>query len=485
MNDYLLTIAGSDPSGGAGIQQDMRVFEALGGVGLTVVTALTVQNSRGVLAVHPIPADVLFDQIEALLEETPVGAVKIGMLGGAEQVRAVAEALRRFPPPHIVLDPVLASTGGVPLLDEEGEYLLRKELLPLCTLLTPNLPELARLSGSPVTTDPERERAAHTLMALGVPNVLVKGGHLDGAAVDVLHFVGGRRDYTGVRLDTPHTHGTGCFLSSAIAAVLARGESLPAAVEYAKRLLTDSLRYPVVPPTGRGFPDVRVGQALREIERIQGAGTWQDANVAERLRGVYVLTDAVLHPERDAKAIVRAALAGGAKIVQLRDKRLPTAALIALATELQAMARDAGAVFLVNDRVDVALASGAEGVHLGPDDMSPREARLLLGPHKIIGVSVSTVEEARPLLPFASYFGVGAVYGTATKQDAGAAIGVGRLTEFKRAYPQMPLAAIGGIGQDNIGAVGAAGADMAAVVSAVVAAPDMRRATEELVVRFR
>ena len=136
-----LTIAGSDPSGGAGIQADLRTFAALGVVGLSVITALTVQNSRGVQSVHPVAPDMLAAQLNAILEDTRPDAVKIGMLGGAAQVRVVADALRRFRPPNVVLDPVLASTGGVPLLDEEGRRLLLTELLPLCDLVTPNLDE--------------------------------------------------------------------------------------------------------------------------------------------------------------------------------------------------------------------------------------------------------------------------------------------------------------------------------------------------------
>src|SRR2546430_153722 len=134
MRPAVLTIAGSDPSGGAGIQADLRVFQALDVVGLSAVTAITVQNSLGVEAVHPVPGDVLYDQVETLLEDTPVAAVKIGMLGAAEQVHAVAELLRRFQPPNVVLDPVLASTDGVPLLDEAGRTVLLRDLFPLAYL---------------------------------------------------------------------------------------------------------------------------------------------------------------------------------------------------------------------------------------------------------------------------------------------------------------------------------------------------------------
>jgi len=166
--------------------------------------------------------------------------------------------------------------------------------------------------------------------------------------------------------------------------------------------------------------------------------------------------------------------------VQLREKSLPTPQLIELARSLKELAHEHGALFIVNDRVDVALAANADGVHLGPDDMHPRDARALLG-SRIVGVSVSTVDEAAALAPFASYLGVGAIYGSATKLDAGDAVGPARIAEIRAAFPHIPIVAIGGITRENLGAVARAGADAAAVVSAVVCESDMRAATEALV----
>lgn len=454
----VLTIAGSDPSGGAGIQADLRVFAALGVAGLSAVTALTVQNSQGVLRVHPIAPGILAAQLDAVLTDSRPSAVKIGMLGGAAQVAVVADALRRFRPPNVVLDPVLASTGGVPLLDDAGRRLLLSDLLPLCDLVTPNLAEAETLAG---------------LRASGVQAILEKGGHRDGTPTDILTTADGTRtEFAGQRIETPHTHGTGCVLSAAIAANLALGREMTEAIERAKRLLSDALRAPVIVGEGRGYP---------------GIGRWETGQHAERqsrLRGLYVLTDPDLRPDRSAEEVVQAALDGGAKIIQLRDKHLPTPALMEVARRLGEMTREAGALFLVNDRVDVALAADADGVHLGPDDMTPRDARRLLGPNRLVGVSVGTVEEARAAAPFASYLGVGAIFGTKTKSDAGPPVGVARIAELKAAFPQLPLVAIGGIGADNIGAVAGAGADAAAVVSAVVVAPNMREAVRDLARRF-
>ena len=480
MTTVALTIAGSDPSGGAGIQADLRTFAALGVVGVSVITALTVQNSLGVQSVHPVPADVLAAQLEAIFSDTKVQAVKIGMLGGADQVRAVAAALRKYAPPNVVLDPVLASTGGVPLLDEEGRAALLTELMPLCDLVTPNLEEASTLTAIPVDTLKTMQAAGELLIAMGVKAALVKGGHLPDEPNDL--FVdnqGHRQIYTDRRVNTPHTHGTGCFLSSAIAAHLAKHFPVNQAVKQSKNLLTRALLSPITIGSGRGYPDIFASVRTNGSARIR---TYSER--IELLRGLYVLTDPDLRPDRTAEDTMRAALAGGASVVQLRDKHLLTPQLVSLVQHLGTLAREANALFIVNDRVDVALASGADGVHLGPDDMTPADARRLLGPDKLVGVSVATVEEAKAAAPYASYFGVGAIFGSKTKVDAGAPIGVERIREIKAAFPDIPIVAIGGINTENIALVAQVGADAAAVVSAVVAAPDMEAATRDLVARF-
>ena len=477
MTRTALTIAGSDPSGGAGVQSDLRTFSAFGVAGLSVVTALTVQNSLGVRAVHPVAAEVLAAQMDAVLEDTQPDAVKIGMLGGADQVQAVVDALRRFRRQNIVLDPVFASSGGVPLLDAAGRQLLAAELMPLCDLITPNLAEAALLTGLTVH-DPETMRAAaRRLLALGARAVLVTGGHLRDAPQDLLmRGDGSFVEYPGQRVPTAHSHGTGCLLSSAIAAGLAGGEELSRAVHRAKAAVTEALAHPRILGQGRGYPDV--AEALRG-----GASGRSHAERMALFHGLYVLTDP-LRPDRSAEQIVSAALAGGARIVQLRDKALPTPELVPLARRLRQQVQAAGGLFIVNDRVDIALASEADGVHLGPDDLSPADTRRLLGPDKLVGVSTGTVEEAEAAAPYASYFGVGAVFGTRTKSDAGDPIGTERLREIKAAFPHIPMVAIGGITAANIAEVSQAGADAAAVVSAVAGAADMEAATRNLIVLF-
>jgi thiamine-phosphate diphosphorylase len=247
------------------------------------------------------------------------------------------------------------------------------------------------------------------------------------------------------------------------------------AVREAKRFVEAAIRGAVRPGSGRGCLDPVAGAALFD----PGAGA-RHATRLERLRGLYVVTDSTLRPDRDARAIITAAIAGGAAAVQLREKRLPTPALVALARELAVQARAAGVLFLVNDRLDVALAADADGVHVGPDDMPPADARRLLGSDRLLGVSVGTVAEAQAAAPYASYFGVGAIFGSRTKADAGRAVGPARIAEIRAVAPCIPIVAIGGIDARNIAQVAAAGADAAAVVSAVVTAPEMAPAAREL-----
>lgn len=471
MTPSVLTVAGFDPSGGAGIQADLRVFEALGVAGFSVSTALTVQNSRGVQAVHPVGADILGAQLEALFCDAPIGAVKIGMLAGAAQVRAVARALERFKPPHIVLDPVLASTGGFPLLDAPGRGALLRELLPLCGLVTPNLPEAAALTGLPVAGEAAIAAAGAELLRLGARAVLIKGGHRAGPPTDILFRAEIEPTvYAGARVATAHAHGTGCLLSAAIAAGSALGHDLEDSMRLAKTMVGRALETPVVAGYGRGYPGVM--PAAR--------ADFAHASRLARLKGLYVLTDPSPRPGRGPEELVRAALSGGANIVQLREKRLTTPDLVRLAKRLNGIARAHGALFIVNDRVDAALASGADGVHLGPDDMSPADARRILGAGRLVGVSVGTIDEARLAAPHASYFGVGAIFASKTKADAGWPVGVRRLSAIGRACPGRPLVAIGGIHEGNIAEVARAGAAAAAVVSAIARAADMEKAARRL-----
>ena len=251
----VLIVAGSDPGAGAGLQQDLKTATLLGAYGLTVVTALTVQNSLGLQAVHPVAEDVVAAQLDALLTDFPVHAVKIGMVGTGANVRVIARRLRDLTErPPVVLDPVLAAGRGGALLEEEGIALLKRELFPLATLLTPNVPEASRLTGRMIDTPAQLEEAARELQALGPAWVLAKGGHLAGDPVDVL--TDGKNAYhlEGARLAAPHNHGSGCLMATALAAHLAQGLTVPEAVNQARDLVTVALRHGL--PLGQGVGPV-------------------------------------------------------------------------------------------------------------------------------------------------------------------------------------------------------------------------------------
>lgn len=234
MTKVVLTIAGSDSGGGAGIQADLKTFSALGVFGVTAITAVTAQNTRTVAAVDAVHPAMIRAQIETVLADIAVHAVKIGMIGGPDAIATVAAALADCKLP-VVLDPVMIAKSGDALMPDSGVAALIRELLPLATVLTPNLPEAARLLGTaPARSEAEMIEQAEALRALGARHVLMKGGHAKGPhCTDILIGAEGRSRFTSMRIDTANTHGTGCALSSAVAAGLAKGLSATEAARQA------------------------------------------------------------------------------------------------------------------------------------------------------------------------------------------------------------------------------------------------------------
>jgi hydroxymethylpyrimidine/phosphomethylpyrimidine kinase len=245
-----LTIAGSDSSAGAGIQADLKTFAAFGVYGLSAVTAVTAQNTEGVRAVHAVPAEIVAAQIDAVLEDIGVDAVKTGMLANAGIIEVVGERLRAHGVGRLVVDPVLAATSGRDLLDPGALDVLRRVLLPLAVVVTPNYAEAEALTGRVVRTPADAREAARALVALGSPNAVVKGGHARGPAIDILfdgcHF----QEFSAPRLETRHTHGTGCTFAAAVTAELASDAGVPEAVARAKAYVTGALHH--APGLGRG-----------------------------------------------------------------------------------------------------------------------------------------------------------------------------------------------------------------------------------------
>ncbi|XSG82842.1 MAG: bifunctional hydroxymethylpyrimidine kinase/phosphomethylpyrimidine kinase [Methyloligella sp. ZOD6] len=280
MTAIALTIAGSDSGGGAGIQADLKTFSALGVYGASAITALTAQNTKGVQGWIAAPADFVAAQITSVTSDLDVDAIKIGMLANAEIVGAIAEtlsSLRELPEVPVIVDPVMLAASGDPLLDEETVAAMRETLLPLADLVTPNLPEAAKFLGEPVAQDEAAMIAqAERLHDSGMRAVLLKGGHLPGdTALDIL-FDGDVARFEAPKVNTEHTHGTGCTLSSAIAAEMAKGVPLRDAVGLAKDYLTGAIR---------AADDIMIGYGKGPVHHFyrQWPGEWASAEGDEEM----------------------------------------------------------------------------------------------------------------------------------------------------------------------------------------------------------
>jgi hydroxymethylpyrimidine kinase/phosphomethylpyrimidine kinase/thiamine-phosphate diphosphorylase len=447
----VLSIAGSDPSGGAGIQADLQTFAKLGVNGAAVITALTVQDRSAVTASNIVSPELVTSQIDAAFKDGNVDAVKTGMLGNASVVRATIDSLMRHGARNVVVDPVSRASSGATLLDEDGLSLLRRELLPNATLVTPNTTEAGLLlkQPAPKTLDEMRD-AARKLCELGVRWAVVTGGHAEIShdAVDVLSNGEETFELRVPRSAGNGNHGSGCRYSAAVAAALARGADVPSACADAQRFVAEAIREAsgVTPKLGRLY---------------LVATPWATMNGFEFL------------------ARIRAAIEGGVDIVQLRSKELDGGAYVKLAERVSAIAGQAGIPFIVNDRVDVALAVGADGVHLGQKDLAPDLARRVL-PGKIVGRSSHEAAHANKAIEErADYFAVGPVWETPTKPGRKAA-GVKYVREVVALAPEIPWYAIGGINADNIREVIEAGAKRIAVVRAILDARDPSTAAATL-----
>jgi hydroxymethylpyrimidine/phosphomethylpyrimidine kinase len=267
----VLIIAGSDSIAGAGVQADLKTCAALSVYGMTAITALTAQNTTGVTAIHEVPPEFVGEQIDAVVEDVRPDAVKTGMLANAGIVEVVAAKVKEHALPFVVVDPVMVAKGGDRLLREDAVQAIREMLIPLADVVTPNTPEAEDLVGHPVRTDEEVRAAAREILGWGVRNVVVKGGHREGAeSVDVLWDGRNFHEYRAPRIDTTSTHGTGCTFASAIAAFLARQEEMPDAVRHAKEYLTGALRY--AEQIGHGHGPVDHFWRSRDRQREKGGG---------------------------------------------------------------------------------------------------------------------------------------------------------------------------------------------------------------------
>ncbi len=264
----ILTIAGSDSGGGAGIQADIKTITVLGGYGMSVLAALTAQNTMGVQAIHPVPPEFIAQQLDSVLSDIGADAVKTGMLFDRSTIKTVVEKLKRYKIEKVVVDPVMTAKGGDPLLVPEARDALARDIVPLSYLITPNIPEAEILCGRSIRTDKDARDAARTIHNMGARNVLIKGGHRKGPAVDLLFNGENFFEFQKERINTTHTHGTGCTYSAAIATFVGQGYPLKDAVGMAKDFIQIAIRFAL--PLGKGHgPTNHYALFARERDRYQ------------------------------------------------------------------------------------------------------------------------------------------------------------------------------------------------------------------------
>eukprot|EP00271_Cylindrocystis_brebissonii_P023354 TRINITY_DN965_c0_g1_i6.p1 TRINITY_DN965_c0_g1~~TRINITY_DN965_c0_g1_i6.p1 ORF type:complete len:717 (+),score=82.09 TRINITY_DN965_c0_g1_i6:67-2151(+) len=450
----VLTVAGSDSGGGAGIQADLKACAALGAFGTVAITALTAQNTQGVQGVHLVPGPFLEAQLESVLGDIGTNCVKTGMLPSAEIIETLCRVLARSTYDALVVDPVLVATSGDELAGTAVLPALRGVLFPLADLVTPNLPEAAAILGwsSATITDVEgMKKAAELIHQMGPRHVLIKGGHLPDSekAVDVFYDGVAFEELHSERIGTRNSHGTGCTLASAIAAELAKGKPMREAVRGGKEYVTAVLR---------ASKDLAIGQGAQgPLNHFPSLAPWghEDSSPRARFRPsdltLYAVTDPRMNArwQRSMEQAVTEAIAGGATFLQIREKDSDTGDFVRVAEAAVQIARAAGIPLVINDRVDVALAVDADGVHVGQSDMPAAKVRSLLGPSKIIGVSCKTVAHAqKAFVDGADYVGVGGVYPTMTKEN-NKTIGIEGLRNVCAESP-LPVVAIGGIKRDKL-----------------------------------
>ncbi|CAK8530168.1 unnamed protein product [Lathyrus sativus] len=451
---HVLTVAGSDSGSGAGIQADLKTCASRRVYCSTVITAVTAQNTLGVQGVNVVPEDFVAQQLNSVLSDMNVDVVKTGMLPSLNVVKVLCQSLRKFPVKALVVDPVMVSTSGDILAGPSVLAGFREELLPMADIVTPNVKEASALLGDvPMKSVSDMRTAAKLLHDLGPRNVLVKGGDLPNSSDAIDVFFDGQEFYelSSPRVNTRNTHGTGCTLASCIAAELAKGSSMLSAVKIAKRFVESALDY---------SRDLVIGNGVQgpfdhflAFKNISQSSSRQDRFNPNDLF-LYAVTDSRMNRKwgRSIAEAVKAAVEGGATIVQLREKDVETRDFVDAAKVCLEICRSYGVPLLINDRIDVALACDADGVHIGQSDMSARLARTLLGPEKIIGVSCKTPEQAHQAwIDGADYIGSGGVYPTNTKAN-NRTIGLDGLREVCKAS-KLPVVAIGGIGMSNAGAV--------------------------------
>ncbi|KAL8117118.1 hypothetical protein AgCh_015139 [Apium graveolens] len=476
---HVLSVAGSDSGAGAGIQADLKTCAARGVYCSTVITAVTAQNTVGVQGVNIVPERFVSEQLKSVLSDMHVTVVKTGMLPTVGIVKVLYDILKQFPVQALVVDPVMVSTSGDVLAGPSILDIFREQLLPMADIVTPNLKEAsALLGGIKLQTVLDMRAAAKSIHEMGPRNVLVKGGDLPAASDAIDIFFDGVEfcELRSVRIQTQNSHGTGCSLASCIAAELAKGSQMLPAVRVAKHYVETALDY---------SKDIHIGNGLQgpfdhlcKLKRNQSSRRLQRFDPDDLL--LYAVTDSKMNNKwgRSITDAVKAAIEGGATIIQLREKDTETSNFVEEAKKCLEVCRSHGVRMLINDRIDIALACDADGVHVGQSDMPAHVARSLLGPEKIIGVSCKTPEQAHQAwIDGADYLGSGGVYSTNTKAN-NSTIGLDGLKSVCLAS-KLPVVAIGGIDLSNARSVAEIGLENLKGVAVVSALFDRECITSE------
>ncbi len=492
------------------MQADLKTFSALGVYGATAITAVTVQNTVGVKYVHALPPQVVYDQIVTVMEDIMPDAVKIGMVNDAETLDAIVRALTLHRPRILVVDPVMVATSGCALMQADALQVMEERLLPMADIVTPNLPEAWTLAG----TDSSVDEAAQAILRLGVKALLIKGGHAEGTTKTDYLYVSyddgvKRTEFSSATVDTFNTHGTGCTLSSAIAAMLARGHGMEEAVRQAKMYLTEALKAGADVVVGHGHGPVChffSQQVNKQTSRQGDLHTSQQADKSNllvcssarplstkkvdsfaKLQFITHFTDRYSYLDSAMMA-----LEGGCRWIQLRMKDADEAEIERTARQILPECRRRCAVFIIDDHVELVKRVGADGVHLGKNDMPVDEARRILGDEFIIGGTANTFEDIQRLAAQgADYIGCGPFRFTTTKKNLAPMLGIegyeNIVSLMKTHGINLPIVAIGGITYDDIPRIMSTGVTGIAISGSVLRADnpveEMKRMVNQLRVK--
>ena len=491
------SIAGSDSGGGAGIQADLLTMRAFGVHGCSLITAITAQSSVEVARVELVSEQMLAAQWQTLLADLPPVAIKIGLVASRAQQQQLTTLLATLPTTiPVIIDPVLIASCGDTLTLDSGSDALPElpELYRFASLLTPNLPELAALTGLAVTTPEQIITATECLLKKGVRAVLVKGGHASGCKQLALDYLASTRQQywlASPRIDTEHNHGTGCSLASAIASGLALGYPLDDAIVLAKAYLNRGLSAAYATGQGAGtlshlplpvaaehFP---LWLNTAQVQALYQGATLADLQPSSAAFSPLAQAEMGLYPVVDSVAWLKRLLPLGINTIQLRIKTAHQQLLSAEIAAAIALGKQYQAQVFINDHWQLALQLGAYGVHLGQEDLVTADLNALQQAGIRLGVSSHGYAEllrAKALQP--SYIALGHIFPTKTKQMPSQPQGVARLAQYVPLAAPYPTVAIGGINAERLTAVAATGVNSIAVVTAITEAADPERATQLL-----